>query len=240
MSLGGNNMEGIDYTYLNNIINKSYVFANDIDQVMLSIQKDKNFFEDMTLFEYLENETKQNEEFEYLDSYAKNNIYKMLSYYRNYYSEKENFENICERINKMIVSLNRSREINVYNFYYDEIMSRSLYPNKLKKDLEKDRAHLVYSEIRQMIIYDAYLMLRLFSKGETFANDFIEILKDENTIYSINKFLNEIPSILTNEVVNERIKAILDFSLVNSKSDRYEFRANVKVMRNYIDAKKDN
>lgn len=233
-------MNDTDYAYLNNIINKSYVFANDIDQVMLSIQNDKKFFEDMSLFEYLENEIKQNEEFEYLDSHAKNNIYKILSFYRNYYSEKDNFTNICERINKMIVSLNRSGETNVYSFYYDEIMSRSLYPNKIKKDLEKGRAHLVYNEIRQMIIYDAYLILRLFSKGEEFSTDFIEILKDRNTLYSINKFLNEIPSILTNEVVNERIKAILDFSLVNSKPDRYEFRANVKVMRNYINAKKDN
>lgn len=235
ISLGGINM---DYAYVYNAIYKSYVFANDIDQVLESTNNNKDFFEEMGFFEYLENEIKQNEEFEYLDSYAKGNIYKILSFYRNYYSDKDNFEEMCERINNMIVSLNRSDETNVYDFYYDDLMSRCIFPKLLEQDLRKERSYLVYSEIRQMIVYDAYLLLRLFSKGEIFVEEFSEILFNENTLYSINKILNEFPEILSNSVVNERIKAILNNSLVNSKHNKDEYRANIKVMRKYIDTKK--
>lgn len=231
-------MNDIDYTYMYNTVYKSYVFAYDIDEVLKSTGD--SFFEDNNFFDYIENEVKQNEEFEYLDNLAKENIFKILNFFRDYYKGKEKYIEYVDKINNMIIILNRSKEGNVYNFYQDEVISRSLYKEKVTKSFEKQQPKLLIPVIREMIVFDAYLVLKLFANHEEFLAEVDFIVKNPNTIYSLSKFFDEFPQIIVDPVINERIKLILKMSLNNSKNNLLDYRDSVKVMRKYIDTKKDN
>lgn len=222
---------------------KSYIYASDLNNVLNYSNEESVIFKNDNLLIYLEELVKENLEFEYLDDFAKNNIFSLLGLlrYSVVYKNRDNYNQLIERINNIIFLLNRSGDINAFDFYFDEIKSRFYFSKKFIEKIEKGTIELVPEEIRAMISNDILMLLNLNANKKDFDSVFEDLVENEYVLYSIKKMFDENPGMFKDEMIYERVCNILKYNLkvlFITPSDYQWYKANYKIYKKILKNKK--
>lgn len=223
---------------------KSYIYASDLNNVLNYSNEESVIFKNDNLLVYLEELAKENLEFEYLDDFTKNNIFSLLELlrYSIVYKKRDNYNELIERINNIILMLNRSGDINVFDFYFDEIKSRFYFSKKFIEKIEKGTIELVPEEIRAMISNDILMLLNLNADQKEFDSVFEDLVENEYVLYSIRRMLDENPDMFKDEIIYKRVHDILKYNLnvlFIPPSDYQWYKSNYKIYKKLVKNKRD-
>lgn len=194
---------------------KSYVYASNLNHVLNYADEESVIFKNDNLLIYLEELAKENLEFEYLDDFSKNNIFSLLELlrYSLVYKNKDNYNELIERINNIILLLNNAGDINVAEFYFDEITSRQYLSDRFIKKIRNGSVSLVPEEIRSMICNDILIILNLNANENDFNSVFEDLVNNDYVLFSIRRLLDENPEMFKDEMIYERVRDILKYNL---------------------------
>ncbi len=223
---------------------KSYIYASDLNNVLNYSNEESVIFKEDNLLVYLEKLAEENLEFEYLDNFCKNNIFWLLHLLRNseVYKNRNNYNELIDRINNIILMLNRSGDINVFDFYFDEIKSRFYFSKKFIEKIEKGTIELVPEEIRAMISNDVLMLLNLNADQKEFDSVFEDLVENEYVLYSIRRMLDENPDMFKDEIIYKRVYDILKYNLnvlFIPPSDYQWYKSNYKIYKKLVKNKRD-
>ena len=223
---------------------KSYIYASSLNNVLDYSNEESVIFKDDNLLVYLEQLAKENLEFEYLDQFSKDNIFSLLELlrYSKVYKDRENYNELIERINNIILLLNNSGDMNVVDFYFDEITSRFYFSKKFVAKIKSGAIVLVPEEIRAMISNDILMLLNLNANEKDFNDVFEDLVDNEYVLYSIKKMLDENPEMFKEQVIYERVRNILKYNLryiYMTPSDYQWYKSNYKIYKKLVKNKRD-
>lgn len=240
----GNAILACDNEYFFKKLYQSYVFSDEIDNILNKIDPSSVIFYNDSLLNYLEELVEHNYNFHYLDEYVKNNIIEMLTFLRNcnYYVNSKNYEEVIDKINNMIRKINVSKEENVYDFYFSEVIQRLDLSKRAIRNIKSGKLQIVFEDVRMMICSDIILLLNLNASEKDYDVVFNELIYNEMVLYSLRKMICENPIIFKDDRTLDRAKEILLANYVIFFRDNGSFnfiKENTRVYKKLEKLKKD-
>lgn len=240
-----------DADYQNYLLEKlfiHYIFTNDIKSDLKELAEycyalDGDFDDDI-LIVYLETLINKNQELEFLDDFVKNNIKEILLLlrYHNVYTKRNDYNNIVERINNMIIKLNNSNDTNANDFYYNEVLRRNQLSYYFVSMIKHGQIELVPEEIRKELTTDFLMLVFLNMSEQDYNRGFDDKINNEYVIASLMGMLEEKPAMFLDRDFNERAKSIVENNLsyvLNYFYNHQFYKNNIKVYKKLKKIKRD-
>lgn len=196
----------------NAIIYDDYI-SEDLESSDPECDYCKEYILSKDFVDYLYAKVMVNELTKTMDFQVKRNILEVVSFIRN--NEKEEREDVINKINAVIVSLNGVEDENSDAFYQEQYLKRLGIPNKKNKfkisyEDEQD-SYEVKKLIRRLMTldYDAIIDVLERSEEELETEKIKRCLIDETFIYTLNKVKCDFPELYENELFKKRSISIL-------------------------------
>lgn len=150
---------------------------------------------------------------------TKNNLYKILSLYRDNFKELE----ILNTINELITMLNKANTDNVENFLLAQFEIRYLNKNNLKKIRKMGQINIfnVEESIYASIANDYFFLESLLSEDDD--KFLVDNVCDQLSLASLKYMLEYCPDILQDSKIRKRIFELLECNISMAKQRCIEY-----------------